>query len=190
MVDRKVLMVLAHSGFRDEEFLITKKLFEENGWSIAVASDSHGEAIGKGGHKVKIDITIGSVHAQDYCFVIVLGGPGVSTLINNSDLLRILKDFASHRKIIGAICSAPVILANAGLLTGKKATVFSEKRHELEMGGAYYTGRHVEKDDIFITANGPSASADFAKEIITAFEHQKEVRKNISNMTSSSRRRF
>jgi protease I len=188
MGDNKILMVLAHTGFRDEELVVVKTVFEQSGWSVAIASNSPGEAIGKGGYKIKIDLTIDSVHSQDYCSIVVIGGPGVSTLINNHELPRVLKDFAYNRKIVAAICSAPVILANSGLLMGKKATVYPDKRHDLEMGGAYYTGKHVEKDDIFITANGPEAAGDFAKEILREIEHQSGVHKNANNLRSSFRR--
>jgi len=188
MGEKKILMVLAHTGFRDKEFLVSKKMFEQNNLNVVVASDQSGEAIGEGGHKVKIDIIIRDVCSQNYCAVVVVGGPGVASLINNHDLSRVLKDFASHRKIVAAISSTPVILANAGLLIGIKSTVSPEKKHDLEMGGAYYTGRHVEKDGLFITANSPESSEDFAKEIVKTIDYQRKVHKNISCLRSSFRR--
>ena len=69
-------------------------------------------------------------------------------------------------KLLGAICIAPVILARAGLLKGKKATVFIDGADELRENGAIYTGNQIEVDGKIITANGPEAARLFGEELV------------------------
>ncbi|MBC7348303.1 MAG: DJ-1/PfpI family protein, partial [Clostridia bacterium] len=72
---------------------------------------------------------------------------------------------AEQGKVLGAICLAPVTLANAGVLAGRKATVFSPEAKRLEAAGAKYTGAGVEIDGRIVTASGPENAKDFGEAI-------------------------
>jgi protease I len=80
---------------------------------------------------------------------------------------KIAKDSVSNGKVLGAICLGPAILANAGVLENKKATVFLDPQTEkiFKANNVINTNAVVEKDGKIITANGPKASYKFAKEI-------------------------
>ena len=60
----------------------------------------------------------------------------------------------------------PVILAKAGLLKNRKATVFPDGADILIQNGAEYTAKPVEVDGQIVTGNGPQASKDFANELL------------------------
>ena len=79
------------------------------------------------------------------------------------------RSFAEAGKVVAAICIAPVILARAGLLKGKRATVFPDGIPELEKAGAVYTAQSVERDGRIITGNGPEAAEAFGREIAAQF---------------------
>jgi protease I len=64
------------------------------------------------------------------------------------------------------ICIAPVILANAGLLKDKNATVFPDGIEKLQAGKAIYTGNIVEVDGRLITGCGPEAAEKFGNELV------------------------
>ena len=68
-------------------------------------------------------------------------------------------------KIISAICRAPVILTNARLLNGKKATVAGTEAKTIKNQGAQYTGQGVTVDGKIITGNAPKASRLFGQKI-------------------------
>ena len=70
--------------------------------------------------------------------------------------------------LLGALCIAPVILAEAGVLCGKKATVFESEKDQLISAGAKYTGRPIEFDDNVITCSNPIYTEEFAKQIVKA----------------------
>ncbi|MEM2674590.1 MAG: DJ-1/PfpI family protein, partial [Candidatus Hadarchaeales archaeon] len=80
--------------------------------------------------------------------------------------LSLAKEAAELGKKVCAICIAPVILANAGLLENRKATVWDgEFRRMLEEKGAKYVNKSVVVDGNIITANGPGAASEFGRTI-------------------------
>jgi protease I len=61
-----------------------------------------------------------------------------------------------------------VTLANAGVLSGRRATVFSSEAGKLKAKGAEYTGAKVERDGKIITGSGPEAAEEFGRAIVKA----------------------
>lgn len=72
---------------------------------------------------------------------------------------------ATAGKIVAAICLAPVILANAGVLDGKSATVAGTEARSIESKGARYAGPGVTVDGNVVTGNGPKCSRVFGQKI-------------------------
>lgn len=97
-----------------------------------------------------------------------VGGAGSREYFNNPVAHKIAQDTLIQSKVLGAICIAPVILANAGLLKGKKATVFNSEINTIKAKGANYTGNPVEEDEKIITAIGPEAAYEFGNKIVEA----------------------
>ena len=103
----------------------------------------------------------------DYDAVVFVGGVGAQEYWADSTAHAIAKAAVDSGKVLGAICIAPVTLGNAGVLSGKRATVWSSERERLEAGGAVYTGADVEVDGRVVTASGPGAAKEFGKRIAT-----------------------
>lgn len=176
MIEKKVLMIIAPKNFRDEEFLEPKKVFEDNEFNVKVASKGVKEAKGMLGAKVKVDLDINEVEVEDYDAIVFIGGSGASIYYDDKTALNIAREGFEKRKIIGAICIAPGTLAKAGILKGKKATIWDSGNREfiskLEDGGAKYTGKNVEQDGDIITANGPGAATNFGLAVAEAVVNQ------------------
>ena len=102
-----------------------------------------------------------------FCFI---GGPGAETFKENAEVLQVIRDIAVSGKPLGAICIAPLALAAAGVLRGKKATVWDRggvEAKELAAHGATFTGELVTRDGNIITGNGPGASQEFGRMFTT-----------------------
>ncbi len=98
--------------------------------------------------------------------VAFIGGPGAVNFINDSEAHRIARQTVEQGKKLGAICIAPTILARAGVLKGKQATVWDsggEQAALIESEGASYTGENVTRDGDIVTANGPPAAEEFGR---------------------------
>jgi len=165
---RRVVMVIAHRDFRDEELLKPKALLEKAGARVAVASSSLEPATGALGAKVTPDVLLKDVDAGDYEAVVFIGGPGAKEYWDDRTAHALARAGVEQGKVVAAICIAPVTLANAGVLDGKKATVWRTEAGRLRAQGADYTGTDVEVEGRLITANGPEAAEDFGKAIAEA----------------------
>lgn len=166
--NKKVIMIIASTNFRDEEYQNPRRILEGKGIEVKVASSAMRQCSGMLGTKVIPDMLITDVKVEDYDAVIFVGGSGAVEYWNNSTALSIAKTCTRLNKLLAAICIAPVILANAEVLRGKKATVFSSEIEKLKNKGAHYTGKNVEIDGKIITANGPTAATKFGEAIISA----------------------
>lgn len=165
---RKVVMIIASRDFRDEELQEPKSLLEKRGVQVTIACSVAGQVTGMKGMKVKPDILIDQVNVEDHDAVIFVGGSGAKEYWNEPKAHSIVTETVAAGKILGAICIAPVTLANAGVLDGKKATVFSSEKDRLQASGAIYTGADVEVDGKIITGNGPDAAVKFGEAIALA----------------------
>ncbi len=166
----KILMVIAPDKFRDEELFIPKRIFEENGYEVVVASREKRQCVGMLGARVIPDITIDEIRPEDYVAMVLVGGVGAQTYFDDRMLQELSRMFYEQEKVVAAICLAPVILANAGLLEGKRATVWHSESRTISRRGARYTGEPVSKDGRVITGAGPFAAEEFARQILRELE--------------------
>jgi len=167
---KKILMIVASNGYRDEELDVPRKFFRSKGIDVAVASSSTIEARGMLGGSVKPSIALRDVRVNNYDAIIFVGGTGSSEYWNDPTAHKIVKDTLAQGKVIAAICIAPVTLALSGILKGKKATVFPSEIETIKSKGAVYSGQDVEMDSNIITADGPKSAKKFAETIVTKLQ--------------------
>ncbi|RLE06522.1 DJ-1 family protein [Candidatus Aerophobetes bacterium] len=171
LTEKKAVMIIAERNFRDEELLKPKEILEKRGVKVTVASTSLNVAKGMLGARVKPDILVKEIKVDDYDAIIFVGGSGASQYWNDPLAHNIAKETVKKNKILCAICIAPVTLANAGVLSGKKATVWPSEKGKLEAKGASYTGNPVQVEGKIITAEGPQAAEEFGRSIVEALSN-------------------
>lgn len=163
---KKIVFVVAPQNFRDEEYIEPKNILEDAGFQVVTASTVTGEIYGKIKIKVNSNILVKDINSKDYDAIFFVGGPGASIYFNDGLVHNLIKLFLNSNKIVSAICIAPTILANAGILKGKNATVFPDGADALIRGGANYTAKNVEIDGNILTGNGPQSAKEFAQTLI------------------------
>jgi protease I len=163
--NKSVLLILPAKDFNTQEYLITKQTIEKAGLKVFIASDAFALCSGTDGLKVRADVSLFNMNEENFGSIVFIGGRGVTKYWDNSQLYNIAAKFNKSRKIIGAICGAPVILARAGLLSGKQATCFPDNKKELEREGVIYNDLPVVQDKNFITARDSSSALEFAEKI-------------------------
>lgn len=164
-----VLMVIAEKGFRDEEFSIPCEILKSAGHNVEVASTSSIVAEGKLGMRVKPDKSIDAADPDNYNAIIVVGGPGTPSYIwPNRHLHQVIRKIYEKGGFVAAICLAPAVLARAGILKGRKATIYrtAESISEMEAGGCSLQDSHVVSDGRIITADGPDAAKAFGEALV------------------------
>jgi len=169
----RIVMVIANKNFRDEELFVPKDVFLKNGFSVTVASNDTVEAKGMLGRMIKPDILIKDINPADYDALVLVGGSGCMVLWNDTTLHRIVRKFYEDKKVIGAICLSPVILARAGILKGKKVTCFYTAKEEILKGEGEYIDAMLATDGNIVTAPGPQSAEIYAKTIVSFLKSKK-----------------
>jgi len=164
---KSVLMVVAHYNFRDEEYTAAREKLEAAGAQVTVASTIK-EAVGMHGLKLPVDVLIDEVNPADYDAVVFIGGTGASQYWHDVKAHELARAAAERGKLVAASSHAPVTLAVAGLLKGKKATGHITVFEKLTVGGADYTGSKVERDGNIVTASGANAAREFGETLAQA----------------------
>ena len=166
----KILMVLSPQQYQEKELNVPRDYFQSMGYSVVLASKGVKTATGMNGESVQVDLDLKEVKLSDYVAVVFVGGEGIYSLKLNEDpdYQALAKSTSAQKRLMGAICLGPWILADAGLLNGKRATA-SETDH-IKSKGAIVLDEAVVRDGNIITGNGPFASQEFAEAIISALE--------------------
>jgi protease I len=168
---KKVLMVIPHTQFRDEEFFEPKAILEEGGAAVRVASTSVRTCHGTKGGVVNADIAIADAKADDFDGLVVCGGPSAPDFLwNDKKLQELATAMNAAGKVVAAINLSTVVLAKAKLLTGRDATVYflPQAIQELKTAGANYVSKPLVVDGKLILAEGPQESARFGQAIRSA----------------------
>lgn len=168
---KNIVMVIASKNFRDEEYFVPYERFQKEGANVATASSVKGEVIGIEGGEARATMSLKEVDSKYFDAVVFIGGEGAREYFDNEDAHRLVQEFNARRKIVAAICIAPVILAKSGILKIKKATVWSSLANksglkEFESAGCTFVDEGVVVDGNIITADGPAKSEEFAKAIV------------------------
>ena len=177
----RVLFIVAFEGFQDFEYSIPLNILKENGIKVDTVSNKKGVAIG--GYtksEIKIKKTITEINLDDYSAIIFIGGKGALDNLDNQESYKLIQSAYQKDKIIAAICIAPIILSNAGILEKKMATVWRGKFLNIEPStgeylkekGAIYKDQSVVIDGNIITANGPKSAEEFGKAILHSLEYR------------------
>lgn len=170
------VFIIAPTGFRDEELFQPLEILEKKGVECKISSLRKEECTGKLGGKATATLIFEEINSKIFGAIVFVGGGGVEEhgLPENRILLQKARESNNEKKIVAAICIAPRIIANAGILQGKRATCFPDEKtiRILKDKGAIYTKSEVEVDGNIITANGPQSARKFGEKIVEALRAQ------------------
>jgi protein deglycase len=158
---KKVFIHLAN-GFEEVEAITPVDVLRRAGCEVTLVSVSGKLAVTSArGLVVQSD---GLFEDMDYSVADVIlfpgGQPGSDNLTKHAGLKKLIPEFHRQGKMIAAICAAPMVLANAGILEGKRVTCFPGTESRLK--GAVCTGNAVEIDGNIITGKAAGAAMKFS----------------------------
>ena len=159
-------VVFFAEGTEECEALLVVDLLRRGKVEVIVASAS-GSLTVTGSHKIPVttDALAEDVDYSDVDLVVLPGGiPGTPNLAANKTVTDTVKAFAAAGKKVAAICAAPSILAQLGLLEGKKATAHASFQDKLT--GATVLDQEVVVDGNITTSYGLGGAIPFGLELV------------------------
>lgn len=161
-----VLVPLAQ-GCEELEAVTIIDLLVRAGIEVVSAGLDAGPITASRGVVIVPDTTLDEALKRDYDMVVLPGGmPGAEHLDNDPRIADLLRKMADSGKFTAAICAAPKVLANAGLLAGKKVTSFPGFVDKMDLPDVSYQEDAVVQDGKVITSRGPGTAMDFALSLI------------------------
>ncbi len=171
---KKVVLVVAQNDYQPLEYSIPKDVLELAGVQVVTVSNQIGIAKSAGSFdSTEINLSLDAVNVKDFDGLFFIGGPGALDYLDNEISYNLLRTWQKTGKPYGAICISPRILANAGVLNGKKVTGWN-RDEELEKilsdSGAIYVRESVVRDGNVVTADGPQVAQEFGNKILEVLE--------------------
>ncbi len=158
--------ILLARGFEESEAIVPADLLKRAGADVKFVATENGLSIaGSHGITVTADIHLDEVRKEDMDMLVLPGGmPGTEYLDKNAGVHALIEYCVNRGIYIGAICAAPSILGKMQLLDGRNAAVYPSFAGYLK--NANVTGKKVEHDDIFVTAEGMGVSHEFGLKLV------------------------
>ncbi|MDA8094332.1 MAG: DJ-1/PfpI family protein [Betaproteobacteria bacterium] len=162
----RVLVPLA-SGFEDLEAVTIVDVLRRAGIEVVTAGLQPGLVEGSRKTRVQPDTLIDDVLEQEFDMIALPGGmPGAKNLRDDVRIQSLLGRMARDGRYTAAICAAPIALAQAGVLDGKRVTSFPGFLDRVPIPGGRYVEEAVVVDGKVVTSRGPGTAMDFALELV------------------------
>ena len=160
----KVVILLA-DGFEEVEAVAIVDVLRRAEIEVTIAGLHEGAIMSARKIRVLSDTVIDTIRTEDFDMIVLPGGqPGSDNLNNDARVRALISEFHTKGKLIGAICAAPYVLANAGILEGKHATSYPTYRDRL--GKVFYEEQSVVEDGNVMTSRGPGTALCFGLSIV------------------------
>lgn len=166
-------LVLMAEGFEEIELTTIVDILRRGGVTVTITGLKDGLITGSRGMKMQPDVTLDGIKEMYDMIILPGGSPGYVNLGSDMRVIELIKRYNADGKIIAAICAAPSVLVKAGILAGKKVTIFRGMENELK--NAVYIDKPVVEDGNILTSQGPGTAMEFALELLKRLMGEKKA---------------
>ena len=173
--------VLFATGFEEVEGLTVVDLLRRANINTIMVGVEEKKVTGAHDVNITTDKTLDEINIDQLDALILPGGaPGFQNLRKNKRVLSMIKDAYEKKKIVAAICASPSVLATAGVLKNKKATIYPGMEEEIKKGEGIIQDDLVVVDNNIVTSKGPATTMLFALKLIELLK-DKETSEDVKN---------
>ncbi len=182
-INGKKIAILATHGFEQSELEVPRDRLKQQGAQVDIVSPEKGEIKGwqmkDWGRSVRVDKTLDEAKPEDYDALVLPGGQINPDLLRvNPKALSFIRAMFDQKKVIAAVCHAPWLLIETGIIKGRKATSYPSIKTDMINAGARWEDSEVVTDQGIVTSRKPddleAFSAKIAEEIGEG-RHQQRV---------------
>ncbi|HEY3182317.1 MAG TPA: type 1 glutamine amidotransferase domain-containing protein [Gaiellaceae bacterium] len=187
----KKVAIIAADMVEQVELVEPRKALDEVGATTELISIKPGEIQGFNhfdpADKLKVDKTIDEADASDYDALMIPGGVGnPDQLRMDENVVSFVQEFFNSGKPIAAICHAPWVLVEAGIVRGRKLTSWPSLQTDIRNAGGNWVDQEVVVDQGLVTSRKPDDIPAFNKKMIEEFAEGKHERPRVSAEATAS----
>jgi protease I len=166
----KKIALLATNGFEDSELTQPLEAVREAGADVTIISEETGEFTGKHDTRITADVAVADAHAKDFDGLLLPGGvANPDTMRMNDTAVGFVRAFFEQHKPVAAICHAPWLLIEAGVVSGRTVTSWPSLITDLKNAGATWVDEEVVVDQGLVTSRKPDDLDAFCAKAIEEF---------------------
>jgi len=167
----KRVAILVEDGFEQVEMTSPKMALEEAGAKTYIISPKTDKVKGwehtEWGEEFPVDVAIDQANANDYDALVLPGGVmNPDKLRTNRKAVQFVRSFFDQRKPVAAICHGPWMLAEAGVVKGRKVTSYPSIQTDLKNAGANWVDQEVVVDQGLVTSRKPDDLPAFNRKMV------------------------
>ena len=184
----KVLMLTGDAAESLEVMYPYQRLLEE-GYEVEIAApskkklqfvvhdfvDGYDTYTEKPGYTWDADLAFADVEPSDYAALVIPGGRAPEYIRNDPDFTRIVKHFFSEEKPVAQLCHAPLALASAGVLEGRRTAAYPALQPDVEAVGAEYVDGAGVVDGAMVSARAWPDHPEWMREFVRLLRERAPV---------------
>lgn len=166
----KTIALLATDGFEDSELTRPWEAVRDAGATVVIISEEAGTFTGKNGTEMAAEMSVDEVSASDYDGLLLPGGvANPDKMRMNSTAVGFVRDFFEQHKPVAAICHAPWLLVEAGVVKGRTVTSWPSLKTDIRNAGGTWVDESVVVDNGLVTSRKPDDLDDFCAKAVEEF---------------------
>jgi 4-methyl-5(b-hydroxyethyl)-thiazole monophosphate biosynthesis len=161
----KTVVVLLAPGFEEIETITVVDILRRAGARVSLAGTEEGILKGSRGIHVMADELLDNILDKEFDLIVLPGGqPGTDNLRKEARVSQMLKRMDGLRNNIAAICAAPLVLKDAGILENRTITSHPSVQNKLK--GISYKDDRVVVDGHIVTSRSPGTAMEFSLKLV------------------------
>ncbi|HEY2103765.1 MAG TPA: type 1 glutamine amidotransferase domain-containing protein [Chthoniobacterales bacterium] len=180
-LDGKKVAILVTDGFEQVEMTGPREALEDAGAETKIVSPAEKQVQGMNhadkGDKFDVDVPLDEARPEDFDALVLPGGlMNPDELRSTPEALEFTRHFFREGKPVAAICHAPWVLIDAGVVRGRKLTSWEHIQTDVKNAGGNWVNQEVVVDNGLVTSRKPDDIPAFNKKMIEEFAEGKHAR--------------